>query len=136
MLDFGSIADLGAIGLALLAIIMLVDFIRKRFRESERGERRRSPLVIECPNKIEGLAATMIALSNESREQTRLNTEQLKVLQHNRDGIDRLVDQHKPGVDGREMWKTTTRSEKIQEDSRDLLRELVAVVKKNGFRGA
>ena len=133
MPDFGQIADMGAIGLALLAVIMLVDFIRKRFREGETWDRRKMPTAIECPNKVEGLAATMIALSNESREQTRLNTEQLKVLQHNQDGIDRLLDQHKPGLDGREMWKTTSRSEKVQEESRDLLRELVSVVKKNGF---
>ena len=131
MLGLGQLAEIGATGLALLAVIMLIDFIRRRFGIDPKC---RIPSVIECPNKIEGLAATMIALSNESREQTRLNTEQLKVLQHNQDGIDRLVDQHKPGLDGREMWKTTSRSEKVQEESRDLLRELVSVVKKNGFR--
>ena len=130
MLGLGQLAEIGATGLALLAVIMLIDFIRRRFGIDPKCH---IPSIIECPNKIEGLAATMIALSNESREQTRLNTEQLKVLQHNQDGIDRLVDQHKPGLDGREMWKTTSRSEKVQEESRDLLRELVSVVKKNGF---
>ena len=125
-----GIVELGAIGLALLAVIMLIDFIRKKFfKETEC----RMPAIIECPNKVEGLSATMVALCNESREQTRLNTEQLKVLQHNMDGIDRLVEQHKPGLDGRETWKTTARAEKFQEESRDLLRELVAVVKRNGF---
>ena len=132
-MDFGMLVDLGITGMLVVAVIMLIDFIRKRFRGSDKGERRGFPSVIECPNKIEGLAATIIALSNESREQTRLNTEQLRVLTRNEDGIKRLVEQHKPGLDGREMWKTTSRSERVQEESRDLLRELVSVVKKNGF---
>ena len=133
-MDFGAVAELGVTGMLVVAVIMLIDFIKNKFREHGTGDRRNAPAVINCPNKIEGLAATIIALSNESREQTRLNTDQLQVLQHNQDGIDRLVDQHKPGVDGREMWKTSTRSEKVQEESRDLLRELVSVVKKNGFK--
>jgi hypothetical protein len=133
-MDFGALAELGVTGMLVVAVIMLIDFIKRKFRDGEKGDRRLLPRVIDCPNKVEGLAATMVALCNESREQTRLNTEQLRVIQHNMDGIDRLVDQHKPGLDGREMWKMSTRSEKVQEESRDLLRELVAVVKKNGFK--
>jgi hypothetical protein len=63
-----------------------------------------------------------------------LVVEQVKLLQHNRDGIDRLVEQHKPGPDGRENWKESARADKIREESRDLLKRLVGLIERNGKR--
>ena len=124
MMGQEGLAELGVAGIALVAIIMLIDFIRKRI-----GNGKKTQTVLECPNKIERLDATLIALVNQSGEQTRLNTEQLKVLITNTKGIERLVDQHKPDASGREMWKWTSRSERMQEESRDLLREIVQAMK-------
>ena len=132
MADLG-IVDYGIVGVLLAVIMGLVEVVRRKYRESSDGDRRKpTPMIVKCPNEIEGLNATLIALVNESREQTRLNTEELKLLQHNRDGIDRLVDQHKPTLDGRETWKVSPRMEKLQEESRDSLREIVSLLKRNG----
>lgn len=129
-----KITEVGVVGMSLVAVIMLVDFIRKRFRESNPGDRRSvSTVSLSCPNKIHELPATLSALIEATREQTRLGASQLEVLKHNREGIDRLVDQHRPSPDGRETWKIPPRMEMLQEETRDLLRELVMVVKKNGF---
>ena len=134
-------AQVGVAGLALLALIMLIDLLRRKFREGEQGERREpfAPKVVNCPNKIEGLAATLAAtlttlgeVRDEARANRMLQTEQLKVLTVSEEGIDRLVEQHKPDGTGREMWKWTARSEGIQEESRDLLREIAMALKKNG----
>jgi len=130
MPEISQISELGVVGLALLVVLVMIDLIRKKLLGKDGNGK---PMVIDCPNKVEGLSATLVALSEESREQTRLNTEQLKVLTRNHEGIARLVDQHKPDSNGREMWKWTTRSEQIQEESRDLLREIVQAVKqRNG----
>ena len=128
----GGAAELGLVGLALVVIVMLVDVIRKRYRQSSNGDRRRVPTVVNCPNKVEGLDATLRAVAKQSGAQTTLLNECTVQLRHNGDGIDRLVEQHKPTLDGRETWKVSPRSERLQEESRDLLRELVAVVKQGG----
>lgn len=137
-MDFGAIADYGLATLAILALLAGIDYARRRYRESEPGERRKrsdsSPKIIGCPNKIYELPQILISLTEAAKEQTRLNTLQLDVLNHNREGIDRLVEQHRPGPDGREAWKIPPRMEQLQEETRDLLRELVMVVKKNGFK--
>ena len=131
MPDLGKLAEFGVAGLALVVVLVLVLALVDIFRKKLFGKE--SASIIECPNKIEGLSATLVALSNESREQTRLNTEQLKVLTRNHEGIGRLVEQHKPDTNGREMWKWTTRSEQIQEESRDLLREIArSMQRRNG----
>lgn len=129
MMGQEGLAELGVAGIALVAVIMLIDFIRKRWRQSEDGDRRGPPAVIGCPNKVEGLADTLKMISKQSGEQTKLLTAQIRVLEHNRGGIDRLVDQHKPAADGRETWKVSPRMERLTEESRDLLRELVIAVK-------
>jgi len=131
MPDLGKLAEFGVAGLALVVVLVLVLALVDIFRKKVFGVEPTS--IIKCPNKIERLDATLIALVNESGEQTRLNTEQLKVLTRNNQGIERLVDQHKPDINGREMWKWTTRSEQIQEESRDLLKEIVTTMKqRNG----
>ena len=135
MPDFGSITDIGLAGLALLALLAVIDYARKRYRESEPGERRKegiSPRIIGCPNKIHELPQLLIALTETAKEQARIGSLQLELLNHNRDGIDRLVEQHRPTPDGRETWKIPARMEQLQEESRDSLREIVSLLKKNG----
>jgi hypothetical protein len=125
-MDFGAIAELGVTGALIVVVIMLIDFIRKRFRESDKGDRRTPP---ECP--IESSAA-MAAIAAQSGAQTKLLTEQTRVLQDVHSDTGRLVEQHKAGANGVEAWKVQPRMMQLQQESRDLLKELVAVVKKNG----
>jgi hypothetical protein len=139
MADVGLV-EIGSTG-ALLAIIFgLIEVIRRKYRESTNGDRRRAPTVVNCPNRIESLGTTLEEIAKQSgtqtklnMEQTRLNTEMIKLLTHSRDGIDRLVEQHAP-EGGRERWKIPPRMEQLQEESRDLLREVVAVLKQGGGR--
>jgi hypothetical protein len=131
MADVGLV-EIGSTG-ALLAIIMgLIEIVRRKYRESTNGDRRRVPTVVQCPNKVEGLGATLEEVARASGAQVKLNTEMIRIIQHNRDGIDRLVEQHKPTVDGRETWKIPPRMERLQEESRDLLREVVSLLKQRG----
>ena len=123
-------AKLGALGIALLVILMLVDMVRKKYRESDPGDRRKVPFVVQCPNKVEGLDATLTSIQKQSAAQTVLLAECTQELRHNGDGISRLVAQHAP-QGGRETWKIPPRMELLQEESRDLLRELVNEVKSN-----
>lgn len=129
METISDIAELGAVGIAMVVVLMLVDFIRRKLNWD--GEHRAAEtLFVECPNKVEGLAATLSEVSTQSAAQTRVMTAMLQLLEHNKNGIDRLVDQHKPNVEGRETWKIPPRMEALQEESRDLLRELVVEAKK------
>jgi hypothetical protein len=134
MLDLGKLIEFGLLGVALIAIVGLVDLARRRFRQTGNGNRRRMPLVIECPNKIQGLSSTLDSLDKSTAALRVLVVEQVKLLQHNRDGIDRLVEQHKPGPDGRENWKESARADAIREESRDLLKKLVGLIERNGKR--
>ena len=131
-MDWVKLADYGVAVLALLVVLILVDVIRRRYRESTNGDRRRDPLVVGCPNRIEGLHSTLTALVNDSREQTKLNTEQLRILTSNKENIDHLVRAHAP-VDGREWWKTTAKAERIQEEIRDGIKDLVRIAKTDGI---
>jgi hypothetical protein len=95
-------------------------------------------MLIKCPNKVEGIDATMTAIADECRTMsgtlaamTSLNQEQLRHLEHNRGAVDALVKSHAPR-DGREWWKTTEKSERIQEEIRDGIRDLVRLTKMNG----
>lgn len=133
-MDWVKLGELGAVVLAMLTILILVEVIRRRYRESDTGERRDASsgtLMIKCPNRVEGLSATLAAISEECRTMTALNQEQLRHLQHNREQIDGLVKAHQP-VAGREWWKTTEKSEHIQEEIRDGIRDLVRLAKANG----
>jgi hypothetical protein len=133
MPELGQVAEYGLTGLALLALIMLIDFIRKRFREGEVGDRRRAPTVIECPNKIQGLSATLSSLDTQigrlvdhhDEYPPNAVTDAVKGVARVETGVIRLLEETRPG----------SRSQMIREESRDLLRELVGLVKKNGFRG-
>lgn len=131
MSDWMKIGEYGVAILALLAVLMLVNFITKRFRESHSGNRRVSPGVINCPNRVEGLADTLKAITKTSGEQFKLTTEAIKMIQHNGEGIDSLVGSHAP-VDGREQWKNSPRMEIIMEDMSDGIKELVILTRKNG----
>ena len=130
-MDFGMLVDLGITGMLVVAVIMLIDFIRKRFREGNKGDRRMFPRVIECPNKIEGLAATLVSLDKQigrlvdHHEEYPPNAvvDAVKGVARVEIGVARLLEETRPG----------SRAQMIREESRDLLRELVAVVKKNGF---
>jgi hypothetical protein len=134
MLDLGKLIEFGLLGVALIAIVGLVDLARRRFRQTGNGNRRMTPLVIDCPNNIKGLSATLDSLDKSTAALRVLVVEQVKLLQHNRDGIDRLVEQHKPGPDGRENWKESARADAIREESRDLLKKLVGLIERNGKR--
>jgi len=131
MESLNDLAELGAVGIALLVVLMLVDFIRRKLNWDS-PQARTCPVIVECPNKVEGLDATLREVSSQSVAQTRVMTAMLQLLEHNKSGIDRLVDQHKPNVDGRETWKIPQRMETLQEESRDLLRELLTEARKNG----
>jgi hypothetical protein len=124
-----SLVELGVVGIALLAVLMLVDLIRKKMGVDSSGSHKLQ--IVECPNRIEGLAATLEEMSKQSGAQTKVMTALMQATEHNRSGIDRLVEQHRP-EDGRETWKIPPRMERLQEETRDLLRELVTEVKRNG----
>jgi hypothetical protein len=141
MIDWVKLGELGAVVVALLCVLgliaIVIEVIRKRYRESGSGERR-SQVIVDCPNHIEGLNSTLIALVEECREQTTLNTREIEVLTHNKVCLDTLVQSHAP-VAGREWWKTSERSEMVQVEIRDGIRdmktgitELVRIAKKNG----
>lgn len=136
-----KLAEASAVALALVIIFFLVDIIRKKYRETEAGDRRRERVVVDCPNHIEGLAATLVGLSEMSRDTVVLQRKQIELLQSNSEGIKTLVASHAP-VGGREWWKTTSKAEEIQEDIRDGVKEiqrgineLVRLAKTNGGRG-
>jgi hypothetical protein len=130
--------ELGPLALAMLVLLVLAvtgyEVVKRHYRQTGNGNRRRMPLVIECPNKIQGLSSTLDSLDKSTAALRVLVVEQVKLLQHNRDGIDRLVDQHKPGPDGRENWKESARADAIREESRDLLKKLVGLIERNGKR--
>ena len=132
MFDLEKLMELGLTGIALIAIVGLVDLVRRRYRSSPNGDRRKLPIVIECPNRIEGLGATLKELAQSSRAMQVLVVEQVRILQHNSDGIDRLIEDHAPNAEGRQTWKGTKRQEEVAEESVKLLRELVTAVEKNG----
>lgn len=125
-----GIVDLGIVGALVATIFGLIEVVRRKFRESTNGDRRRAPTVVNCPNHIEGLAATMEEWSKQSGAQTRALENIAKNVLSSKGGVDRLVEQHKPNIDGRETWKISPRMESFQEESRDLLKELVAEVKR------
>lgn len=140
-MDLGGMAELGVAGIAMIAVVVMVDLLRRKFRESEKGDRRAQPEVIHCPNKgvgmaktLEGILKTLEEQREESRANRKLQTEQLRVLAHVCDGTDRLVEQHKAGADGVESWKVQPRMIALQEESRDLLKDLVRAVKNGGRR--
>ena len=131
MFDLSTVGQLGATGLAMLAVVFALDLLRKKYRESDKGERRKMPMVVNCPNRIEGLDATLQEVAKQSGAQTKVLTACSVTLEHNRTAIDTLVRQHAP-EGGRERWKIPERMEQLQEETRDLMRELVAAVKSNG----
>jgi hypothetical protein len=138
--ELGKFGEIGVTALALIFGIYLVDLFRKKYRESEPGDRRTKLQVVGCPNKIEGMAEILDGirralgtLTQESAANRDIQTEQLRVLQHVSEGTDRLVEQHKAGPDGVEMWKVSPHMLKLQQESRDLLRDIVnAVERGNG----
>lgn len=131
MMNLDGPLEYGLLGMALLAVLGLIDFIRKKIRETPNGDRRQSPIVIECPNKIPGIAATLRANTDSTNALRVLIIEQVKLLQHVANGTDRLVDQHKPNPNGRETWKGSAAAEKVQEESRDLLKQMVFLIEQN-----
>ena len=131
MPDIQLLGQLGAVGLAMLAVVFSLDLLRKKYRESDRGDRRRAPVIMDCPNKIQGLDATLEEVAKQARASTQALAACAITLNHNRDGIDKLVTQHAP-EGGREQWKIPARMESLQEETVVLLRELVVIAKKNG----
>jgi hypothetical protein len=131
-MDFGAVAEWGVTGGLVVGMIMLIDFIRKRFREGEVGDRRKAPTVIECPNKIQGLSVTLASLDKQigrlvdhhDEYPPNAVTDAVKGVARVEIGVERLL----------EETRTGSRAQMIREESRDLLHELVGLVKKNGLR--
>ena len=142
-MDWVKLGEYGALVVALLVIMVmslgLFEMLRKKFREAPTGDRREPRVVFaECPNHIEGLDSTLNALVVECHTISGMNRQQTAILQRNSVGIDTLVESHKP-VGGREWWKATEASEKIQVEilsaTRDMqtgISELVRLARKNG----
>jgi hypothetical protein len=145
-MDFGAVAELGVIGGLVVGIIMLIDFIRKRFRESGKGERRLIPSVIECPNRIQGLSATLTSLDKQigrlvdhhDEYPPNAVTEAVRGVARVEIGVTRLLEETHPG----------SRAQMIREESRDILKamevnqtqtteilgEILEVTRRNGGR--
>lgn len=138
MIEWGKIGELGATIIALLIILQLVEVVRKKYRSTPDGDRRSEPIIIKCPNHIEGLHSTLVALVNGDRERTAQGSRTIELLIHNRQQLDSLVKSHAPR-DGREWWKTTPSNDAVQVEIRDGIKnmqhginELVRLAKRNG----
>jgi hypothetical protein len=121
MPEFGQVAELGALGLALLAVIMLIDFIRNRL-----GNVGKAPSVIECPYNARGVEKMFEKMVLNLDASTTMLGELLHIVEENRVNIREVghtARLHGPG----------SRSEKVREESRDLLHEILVVLKRNGF---
>lgn len=132
-MDIPSLGELGVATLGLIIAILALDMVRKKFRQSTNGNRRQNldPLVVNCPNNLPGLQAALISLDKSTRALEKLAIEEVKLLQHNGDGIDILVDQHK-AVNGRETWKMSSRTESLLESTCAAVKDLVREIKRNG----
>lgn len=123
MTGFGNIADIGLAGLAIIALIAVIEFAKKRYRESEAGDRRSNPTVVNCPNKIYELQPTLKELSQVIERQAEVSKAHVEATksygpaaQRIDAGVERLLEQVRPGA----------RAEKVREESRDMLKEIVS----------
>ena len=122
MLELGHIVEMGAIGLALLAVLMLIDFIKKRF-----GNGKAQPVVEDRRRVVDEIEKTLGKMLLNLDTSTRTLSELLHVVEENRIGIrevEHLANLHGAG----------SRSEKVREESRDLLRDIVTILERNGFK--
>lgn len=146
-MDISKLLELGPLAIAMLVMLVLAvtgyEFVKRKYRESTGGERRKMPMVIECPNK-----PTMDELMKQMRLQQTNTTRTLGLLERATISIGHLEDKHEEytgdgvaaalsrvesigvGVDRLlEQVRPGARSEKVREESRDMLKELVADAK-------
>ena len=146
-MSMSKLLELGPLALAMLVLLVLAvtgyEFVKKKYRESESGERRKLPMVIECLNK-----PVMDELVKQSRLQQTNMVQTINILERAVVGIERLESKHEEytsdGVAGAlsrvesisvgvdrllEQVRPGARSEKVREESRDMLKELVADAK-------
>jgi len=122
-MDFVEFAKLGVPTLLALAILGLIHILNKKYRQSENGDRRAPLKVVGCPNKMEGMSATLTGMLVHLDSSTKMLVEILHSQEETKKEVRRVADVasiHAPG----------SRSEKVREESRDLLRELLMVVKR------
>lgn len=146
-MSMSKLFELGPLAIAMLVLLVLAvtgyEAVKKFYRQSEGGERRKLPMVIECPNK-----QAMIEIMKQSRLQQTTNTETLRVVERVAAGIEHLEEKHGDytsdgvaaalgrvesigvGVDRLlEDVKPGSRSQKVSEEVRDMIKELVADAK-------
>ena len=115
-MDLGLIAELGVAGIAMIAVVIALDIARKKFRESEKGDRR-------APSN--GLQTTLKGMLTNLDSSTKMLVEILHSIEETRVEIRRVADVAS-------LHATGSRSEKVREESRDLLRELLMEIKHRG----
>ena len=120
IVDAGPVAILSAV-LLILALIGY-DWVKGRKWKTPNGDRR-AAVRIDCPNKAPDLVPALRALTrtlDKHTESADAHSEMTRnfgpIAQRIDSGVDRLLEQVKPG----------SRREKVSEESRDMLVELVA----------
>ena len=129
-MDWVKVGELGAVVIAMLCILVLVEVIRRRYREPDQVERMERDLahVIECPNKVKELPAVLNALGDRLSDLVDLAREQNKTIFHSAEGVDTLVKQHAP-VGGVEQWKVGSDTLKVFRDNQKSHHELLEEIK-------
>lgn len=117
-LPFG---ELGIAGLGLIIALYALDMVRKRYRQTENGDRRKAPVVMNCPNRVPGLAETLVRISSNIETSTHLLAELLRIEKDNQKGIQEIRTVSS-------LHGAGSRSERVREESRDLLRDLLSAV--------
>jgi len=127
-MDILELARFGVPTLLSLAILGLIYVLNKKYRESPKGDRRAPQRVVGCPNKMEGLSATLTGMLANLDASTRMLTELLHIMEETKAEVRRVADVAS-------IHATGSRSEKIREESRDLLRDLLMEVRQSQLRG-
>ena len=123
MFGLEELSRLGVPTLLALAVLGLIHILNKRYRESEKGDRRAPPRVVGCPNKLEmGTLKGMLANLESS---TKMLVEILHCVEETKVELRSIADVTR-------LYQTGSRSEKVREESRDLLRELLMEIKHRG----
>ena len=99
-----GLADYGIAAMAIFAMIVLIRFLEARIQKKN-GDKR---VVVECPNKIDGLAVTLKSIDGFMKTIAASTSEC-------RSGVGELVKDHAPGSDGVQSWKMPARTLEIWE---------------------
>ena len=124
-MDLTDLAKLGVPTLLALAILGLIYILNRKYRETPNGDRRKAPHVISCPNRMQGLDATLQGLLTNLDTSTKILVELLRSMEEARGELRAVSDVTK-------LYQSGSRSEKIREESRDLLKELLLVARRTG----